>query len=480
MESNLLSTKENVTLEQINDEEVSRQGIIFTWLFVISILGIPSNCLVLHTYRTRIPLSNYKVFIIAVAITDLISCCFAIPLEIFLLFYVYNLRDELTWICKLSRFCNAFLTCSSCFLLLSVAVDRYRKVCKPLKNQISPTLAKVVCIMSIMLGLLVSLPMALIYGKKTIDVKYRDRRVSVVECSTSDAMSHTNTPFYHAVFLGVMAIVGITVVIVLYCVIGCKIKQSSMESHSTVKYTKSSKPGVSFISSSKYTTAVPELVDIQTDLKLKLNNLYKTEKSFEESWTDCASTDDTLDNNCDIKKSTLGTGSKRARNNPYSNTRTSIYTIYRRSIEQANRGSDHEDNIKPACLPFVRRKINDVLVTFRSSAIIRRQSIYQKESLKKMFRLKQARARKSAFTMSIISLIYILTFLPYIIIVTVRTLKKDFVEDLSETDAVFYRFGLRTYFAACGANPLICIACDSRLRAEVKRMFGSFRRCKFC
>jgi len=471
-----LSRANNVTLVEINGAEISRQGFLYAWLILIGIIGVPGNALVLHLYKTRIPLSNYKVFVLTVALTDLLSCSLAIPLEIFLLFHVYDMSNELEWVCKLSRFTNAFMTCSSCYLLLFVAVDRYRKVCKPLQDQISPILAKLMCVFSLVLGLLVSWPMSFVYGQHTATIKYKGKRVRVIECSTSDAMSKTSVPFYYALFLGIMAMTGISLVIVLYCAIGCKIKRKPMTNVSrsnsvSVVYKKSRRRKRSEKDTlNRFDNECKEFAEIQMDPTFLTSECVSDNvMSLEKSW----STDDAMVNSDDgLEAADNGITSSTAMLN------CSVFTLLPQVItELETKLPTKSEPIAPnqqTCNVSLRNKVLNLFGRFRSVALIKEEPMYQRKAFKRRLGRKQQRARKKAFVMALISLIYIISFLPYIVIVSIRTTTKGFVESFSNTQMILYRIGLRTFFTACGVNPFICIICDTRLRQELKNIILSF------
>ena len=93
-------------------------------------------------------------------------------------------------------------------------------------------------------------------------------------------------------------------------------------------------------------------------------------------------------------------------------------------------------------------------------------------TVKKKQYLKQARARKTALLMFLISLAFIVSYLPHLALMLYRVLKEDFVENMDGDGRSIYRFFLRSYFLNCAINPVIYGVFDTRFRAAVKGLFS--------
>lgn len=215
------------TLEEMNAAEVERLIPTIVFLLIVCVVGVIGNCLVIHVYRTRYKMSNSKCFILCLSAVDLLTCCIAIPLEISTVLHQYTF--EHLWLCKMSRVFNTLGTISSSFILLFIAVDRFRKVCKPFGWQIKTKVAKLLCGLAIFLGVLVASPAVVIYGKQTFNIpKYN---MTGTECSTADDMNGTKFPFFYAIVFGIMFVAGIIAMSILYCFIGHKVRQHSRKMH---------------------------------------------------------------------------------------------------------------------------------------------------------------------------------------------------------------------------------------------------------
>ena len=104
-----------------------------------------------------------------------------------------------------------------------------------------------------------------------------------------------------------------------------------------------------------------------------------------------------------------------------------------------------------------------------------RQSETNVSTVGKTKYLKQVRARKTAFLMFCISLAYVLSYLPHLLLMLTRALSDDFVDNMSDTGRAAYKFFIRSYFLQCMINPIIYSACDSRFRNECAERFNGLR-----
>ena len=109
-------------LEDMNYEEAKQfiGGVVF--VSIIMIIGIIGNLHVLVVYTFRIKPSNHRIFIITLAVLDLLTCVIGMP------FIIMDLRNPLTFTmvtaCKVLRFVNYFICITSAFILTVIAIDR--------------------------------------------------------------------------------------------------------------------------------------------------------------------------------------------------------------------------------------------------------------------------------------------------------------------------------------------------------------------
>ncbi|VDI16355.1 Hypothetical predicted protein [Mytilus galloprovincialis] len=207
-----LEIDNTTALQNLNDQFTERHigGISFT--SILMVLGIFGNFAVIWIYTQRFKVSNYRTYTIWLAIMDIANSCIGMP------FLVYYMSHYLTFpsdgLCKFGRFTMVFTTNSSAYLLVVIAFDRYRKVCKPLKWQLSCKNTKVCCIVATFLGLLTSWPCLVLYGTYTVDTVIPD--VKGLRCWTDDAYKNTVYPKIYYIVLYIFNFLVIPILFIAY------------------------------------------------------------------------------------------------------------------------------------------------------------------------------------------------------------------------------------------------------------------------
>lgn len=139
-------------------------GIIFICLQMI--IGLTGNITVLYIYVIKFKSSNYRTYTTWLAAIDLANCCLGMP---FLILYHTNyLKFPNEFICKAGRFILVFTANASAFLLVVIAVDRYRHVCKPMDWQISKKWTTVNCITAVICAFGISWPAFQLFGNHSV------------------------------------------------------------------------------------------------------------------------------------------------------------------------------------------------------------------------------------------------------------------------------------------------------------------------
>ncbi|XP_071156967.1 neuropeptide Y receptor type 2-like isoform X2 [Mytilus edulis] len=235
---------EGMLLEELNQEEAKQYvgGIIFvTFLMIIGIIG---NLHVLFVYTFRIKPSNHRIFILSLAVLDMITCIVGMP------FIIVDLRNPLTFTmvsaCKVLRFVNYFICTSSALILTVIAIDRYRKICVPLGKQISKRIAKVLILVCLGTSMVLSWPAPVLYGHSSINTT--NPNITGVRCFTEDQFKNTQLQAYFNAILILLVCVVFGILLVLYSLIGMVISK-----HTTFK---GSVPGATSSDSSKHKITV--------------------------------------------------------------------------------------------------------------------------------------------------------------------------------------------------------------------------------
>ncbi|VDI49588.1 Hypothetical predicted protein [Mytilus galloprovincialis] len=254
---------EGMLLEELNQEEAKQYvgGIIF--VTIVMIIGIIGNLHVLFVYTFRIKPSNHRIFILSLAVLDMITCIVGMP------FIIVDLRNPLTFTmvsaCKVLRFVNYFICTSSALILTVIAIDRYRKICVPLGKQFSKRIAKALILVCLGTSMVLSWPAPVLYGHSSINTT--NSNITGVRCFTEDQFKNTQLQVYFNAVLILLVFVVFGILLVLYSLIGMVISK-----HTTFK---GSVPGATSSDSSKHKITVSTDVSSEDKLVFKGENVTK-------------------------------------------------------------------------------------------------------------------------------------------------------------------------------------------------------------
>ncbi|KAK3590703.1 hypothetical protein CHS0354_008042 [Potamilus streckersoni] len=210
---------EEITLRELNDEEAKQYigGAVF--VSILMIIGIIGNLHVLYVYTLKMKPSNLRVFILCMAIVDMLTSSIGMP------FVLYDLTHPLTFfapfVCKALRFLNYFNSSASACILVLVSVERYRKICVPFGKQLTIKASKVCCGLVIVFAVLISWPAPVLYGQSTVPTRYMN--ITGSRCYTEDRFKDTPYQLYFNIFLILVFLITSLVLIVLYSLIGRQI-----------------------------------------------------------------------------------------------------------------------------------------------------------------------------------------------------------------------------------------------------------------
>lgn len=209
----------NKTLENFNDEEALRRLAPMIYLGLLMLVGVPGNLLVLIVYSNKFPRNTHRAFIVGLGMADILACIITLPFEIIEMRFQYMFYNS--WICKFFRSCNNLFALSSIFILMGLSADRYRRVCKPLKLQMTTCHAKLFILGSACLALFFSWPNFIIAGIRLVYLG--PFNVTGYDCSLSDQYARTKFPTIYGGVLFLIFIICIVSLIVIYSLIGHRV-----------------------------------------------------------------------------------------------------------------------------------------------------------------------------------------------------------------------------------------------------------------
>lgn len=198
-------------LSKMTEEAIRQRIPCIIFIGSLSVIGIIGNIHVLILFSTtNWKPSTYTVFVRALSIVDLMTCVVHMPIEILDLMIPYKFYSEVG--CKLFRLNNAFLIMSSASILILIAMERHRRVCNPMKTQMTVSVSKWMCVLAIFISLLISLPMYFLTGHHLVTLEGHYGNVTGYMCFISDKVH--GTIFLYS-YLGFMIIIYIMTSLIL-------------------------------------------------------------------------------------------------------------------------------------------------------------------------------------------------------------------------------------------------------------------------
>ncbi|OWF38818.1 Growth hormone secretagogue receptor type 1 [Mizuhopecten yessoensis] len=211
--------KPDVTLVDINNKLILRFIGGITFLAIICIVGLIGNNLVIFIYFRRFRKSNYRIYVLWLAILDIVNCTVSAPLVIIYMLFPVTFPSDI--FCKVFRFILYFLSMMSTSALVVIAIDRCRKVLHPLRRQISTNQAKFLCFISVIISLALSWPAPILFGLS--DVQTGVPGLTGFRCITANKYKKTLYMILYSSVTSLYFIAVTTSLIIVYTLIGRQI-----------------------------------------------------------------------------------------------------------------------------------------------------------------------------------------------------------------------------------------------------------------
>ncbi|KAK3101360.1 hypothetical protein FSP39_003003 [Pinctada imbricata] len=402
------------------------------FLGILCVIGTIGNIHVLVVFVFKMKTkSTYVTYVTALAFIDFLVSFVHVPWEIMDLKYPDNFWGPVT--CRIFRFNNFFLLSLSVLVLLVVAIDRYKRICRALKNQWSVSFSKKLVGFCIALSAVLNFPSLIIFGMRTVPV---DRNSTVQTCFINDRYKDT---YIVVAWIGAMCLItGINAFILIftYVSIGCYITKKSLQrayltnrfqsfSHIKERFTKSTK---------------------------RLNDGNKTNKGPRKCCAEKAG--------CSKKEINVYTIEENPKQNNIKST-----------DENHEKGSDeNEDNAEAnKCNFTIAENLNTSSKPTDSSAY----------AAQKVPTTQSKEATKVTKITCVITIVFIICHVPYFSFAIIFGIYPDFKLHLSETELTLYRLAMRLVFVNNVCNPFIYGVFDKRFIQISKEMYKQLRCCKY-
>lgn len=234
------------TLQEISDVESKQRLPTVVYLCILIVLGVLGNSVVLFVYLFQHSRSDLRLYILCLAVLDMLACCVSMPAEVVDNHWPYMFYSDA--FCKIQRFIGNVAKIGSAFVITLMAIERHRRVCGPGFTCMPPKYTYYYCGSAIGLTLLISWPKAAISG--TIIEKFPGN-ITGYDCSIADSVRNTKIPFIYTVIQLVIFLLSFVLLIILYSLI-----VRSLYRHSTRPAHMGSERGLRLIRTSRKVTKI--------------------------------------------------------------------------------------------------------------------------------------------------------------------------------------------------------------------------------
>lgn len=409
-------------LRKLNFEEASSRLPLIIYLGCLCVIGVFGNVHVIMFCRFKLHTrSNYRTFIMCLALLDLLNCCVAMPFEITdsILPYTFNIP----FICQLLRGFNTFFTIGSTCILEIIAVERYWKICKPLQLKMSKSKAVNACSIGILISAVLSLPQAVFNGKRTVYLQgvYHNVTSNVTVlynvtgcgCSIKDEFAKSIWPriYYGLMTIGIL--VAITSIFTVYSLIGRKISNALSRYRGILSSSLTSPNG-----------------SISSNVAIKLNP--KGDKGLNKVGP----------------KEPIRTPIN-SDDSDYPDTLDNVFTDETGESKSCNRSCTKIIS----CL--ARRWTSDNQVSNKDSEDVyrhRQNSLHEKRMI------------KTTKILFLITIVFVMCYIPVLVLLILAVAKRGFSSNLGYAGKTLYSIGIRLIFLNNVINPFIYAFYDKHFR----------------
>ena len=175
------------------------------------LLGGTGNGLVMCVYKSEKQTSTANIFIFFLSVIDFLLCVLAMPFKLldvrFPMLYGYE------WPCKLYEFVEISLSMIAVSIMICIAVDRYLIVSKPLKRFDRRKVRRIVLICFV-IGTLCSTPTLIVYGQSKVKTKVAG--LFGTTCGVAEHMKTSVVTRIWYMYMYVVFVLTLIVLVVLY------------------------------------------------------------------------------------------------------------------------------------------------------------------------------------------------------------------------------------------------------------------------
>ena len=209
--------------EKLNDEMRLTVFPVTVFVGIEAVFGFCGNLLILYVFLFHYHKCNFKYFVLCLSFIDTTSTLTTLPGEMVTqtFWYVY----PVPLVCKIKSFFNMFTVCGCAFGLLVIAIDRYRKVCRPLAWQIKPKVAMILIFVQLTISFIIAIPVPFFWGTHSFQKEYQGRNIMVTVCEIDAKFKQTDYPLKYSIVTETTLAIVMFILFILYIFVVRKLLQ---------------------------------------------------------------------------------------------------------------------------------------------------------------------------------------------------------------------------------------------------------------
>ncbi|KAL3886060.1 hypothetical protein ACJMK2_026221 [Sinanodonta woodiana] len=228
------STQEDERLLELNDTYAKALLPVTILHGFISAAGIIGNLIIIFIFSKsrEYKHDNFRVFVLFLAVIDIVGCVVLVPAEMFKHAHYFSFENAAA--CKLKCFLNVMGCTASTFTLILISVDRFRRVCQPLRKQIGISLAFKLCTILSIISVIISIPAPVFCGVRSDTMEnHYGGNTTVFLCSTEAIYQSNIWQKIYTLFSLCLLVIFSLFCTIVYFLIGREIWKNSNFSPST-------------------------------------------------------------------------------------------------------------------------------------------------------------------------------------------------------------------------------------------------------
>lgn len=467
--SNTTNSSITANLVVLNSQEALKRLPVIVFIAVMILVGTVGNLHVIYIYFKFFNRSTYRNFVLTLAAIDIVSCVISMPFEIYDELNPYLFHAEAA--CKVFRFINFTLAIGTGFMLVVIASERYRRICKPFGNQLTEKQSMYAMVVVIACASGVSLPSLYIYGRRSIDIP--GYATIGTECTWGD---HVKGSVIGYIFYGVTLLIILLCMIALiaiYVLVGKYLWKHARTMATNVR--------------KKY--QIKEVVRLESIEEESPESVRRAQESFRRARESLRREKHSVENGVSSKTTDIKTEGNKENNQDKIN-------ILSDTSKSKDASPNHSTKATSPLVPVTRTSplaVPKAITPLRVSPKTTTRMVHRPNNMKglqKAFKnvtgrkagvnplLPQPeknvpeREKKITIVLFTITVLFILSFLPYIIILILYSVDEGYEASMTQTQHTIYLIGLRLYLINNVSNPFLYSSFDSKFRKHLTDIYS--------